>query len=997
MQENTPTPINSSGHSCIRTFSYDVDLIDKLAAQIITEQQQRLPDLTHVTILLPDLQASSRLRNRLLIHAEVAGIKALLGPDIDTLASWVKRLPNYKLPVLSEHQRELMLVEALIKHPYLYGEGNPWMLASSLLELFDGLNEINYQPPENLDDFLIQLGAAYGMSNMENPSLMGEAKLVHTLWQAWHHQMQEENVIDRHADQLIKLSASLHQIGENDYFYLAGFSRFSPPQARWLKTLMAKNQARVFLQGEPAPQTITGYHAENVTVNLLECLGENIEFPTASNDYNRFISRVFDTNLAPLQERARQAARDFPVSPLSEQLHIFEAASAESEAHAVDLQTRLWWLEGKRNIGIVTENRRLARRVRALLERAGIELQDAAGWALSTTSAAATLERWLETVEEDFAYQPLLDLLKSPFLLPGHKRETLLSTVYRFEQGIVLKENIARGLTRYQHHITYRKHRLPVELTGEYEEISVLLDILSNASSHLTPFLSDGKHQPAAILSALQESLHLLGLTESLNNDAAGQRILEELQQMAAATTTSKLRMTWNEFRTWLGRTLERFNFQPPAQSSQVSLMSLAQSSLCHFDGLIIASAEQEYLPGSVGGSPFFNDGVRQALGLSSRTEQLSQKLYQFRQLLSAAPKLLLTRRTEQDGEDIMPSPWLERLQAFHRIAYQDDLIDHELAKLVNSPETHVAKQSSRLPQPVAANPVVSIDSSLVPEKISASAYQELINCPYQFFASRCLKLTPPESIREMLEKSDYGERVHLCLQAFHSKVSSLPDPFDGPVTEQNQPAAIDCLEEISRAVFARDLEDNFLHRGWLKRWTDTIPRYINWQSQRELEWKIDTTEAQISVQMPNSDIKLHGRLDRVDAGSHGVGIIDYKTGKVPKQIDQDILDGEAVQLPFYALLAEHGLSQPVSCVEYLPLEEVKLETRGTLEQEALQEITALNAERLKKLMSDLQQGGAMPAWGDEVSCSYCKFSGLCRREVWDENSNKNPGSDKLL
>ena len=46
-----------------------------------------------------------------------------------------------------------------------------------------------------------------------------------------------------------------------------------------------------------------------------------------------------------------------------------------------------------------------------MLEASRIELDDAGGWALSTTSAAATLERWLETVEEDFACGPLLDVL----------------------------------------------------------------------------------------------------------------------------------------------------------------------------------------------------------------------------------------------------------------------------------------------------------------------------------------------------------------------------------------------------------------------------------------------------------------------------------------------------------------------------------------------------------------------------------------------------------
>src|SRR3989304_1660878 len=81
------------------------------------------------------------------------------------------------------------------------------------------------------------------------------------------------------------------------------------------------------------------------------------------------------------------------------------------------------------------------------------------GLALSPTSAAATLERWLEILEEDFDHQPLLDFLKSPFILPDEDTDSRLETVYRLEQDIILHENIARGLNRYTQHLKYPRKR----------------------------------------------------------------------------------------------------------------------------------------------------------------------------------------------------------------------------------------------------------------------------------------------------------------------------------------------------------------------------------------------------------------------------------------------------------------------------------------------------------------------------------------------------------
>jgi ATP-dependent helicase/nuclease subunit B len=381
---------------------------------------------------------------------------------------------------------------------------------------------------------------------------------------------------------------------------------------------------------------------------------------------------------------------------------------------------------------------------------------------------------------------------------------------------------------------------------------------------------------------------------------------------------------------------------------------------------------------------------VRQALGLPGHTQRLSEKFLQFRCLLESADSILLTRRSEQDGEEVVASPWLERLQSFHQIAYGSPLIDTALTARINQTDSQVTHPTEPLPQPTPANPAAQISATLFPKHLSASGYQQLINCPYQFFAARCLQLEAPEDIREMLQKADYGERVHLCLQAFHDDVGGLPGPFPSTITDSNKAAAIQCLTEIAAAVFARDLEDNFLHRGWLKRWQDLIPAYIDWQMQRQAQWLVKSTE--LTVTREYGDISLRGRLDRmdvgtdVDSGAPIVSIVDYKTGATPK--DADVLNGESVQLPFYALLAEHAGNATVTQVEYLALDSARsaaptAKSRGTLETETLDTLAQDNGARLNQLVDQIRTGTPMPAWGDETTCGYCQMSGICRREAW--------------
>lgn len=1035
MNNTAPPSHNTSKKSVpdskpLHMLAYGQDCLAELASHIIHSHKDKLPNLTGVTVLLFSPQAATQLRKLLLSNAQAYGFSALLGPEIDSLPNWISRLSYSELPVLTEHQRELMLVEALVKHPYLYGKGNPWTLADSLLKLFDELNERHIRLPEKFEDFLQQLGSAYELNNkltiagssIEAGNLTGEAHLVHTLWQAWRLQMQEEGITDRHSNYLFKLINSPQQTDPDQTFYLAGFSQLSPAETDWLKSFINRGKTSLWLQGSAPPDDATDYHPDCITRELLKSLKQTVTFPAPVDQYGHCLNNIFSTTATGLKDRAQNFSKEIPLSPVTSRLSLFEAKSAEQEALAIDLQTRLWWLEGKRNIGIITENRRLARRVRALLERAEIELQDAAGWALSTTSAAAILERWMEAVEEDFAYQPLLDLLKSPFFLPGkvipnhfsnHEREDLLATVYRFEQSVILKENIGSGLERYRQHTQYRQSRLTAELADEYNEIYPLLDILADAARPLLPFINNNNldntnetrnpHSPNNIFDALNESLTILGLTTSFSKDDAGRDILEELKQMQAATSNSSLRMSWPEFRAWLGRTLERFNFQPNTQSNHVQLMGLAQSPLHQFDALIIAAAEREHLPGKLNQSPFFNDGVRQALGLASQEELLSQRFYHFRRLLESSPNIVITRCTEQNGEDIACSPWLERIQSFHTIAYNDNLINKTLTNLVAKKETIVTNTLAPLPQVTSANPAVQIESNLIPKTISASGYQQLMNCPYQFFAARCLGLEPPETIREMLEKSDYGERVHLCLHAFHSGVANLPGPYEKPLNTDTRDEAIRCLTSIADAVFSSDLEDNFLHRGWLKRWHDLIPLYIEWQTKRQYSWQVQNTETNVEAKLAGADITLRGRLDRIDistknteldlgnsktsslkTGISEIGIIDYKTGNVAGE--EDVLDGESIQLPFYALLAEQAMQQPISRVEYVSLDQNKVQTKTPLENDRLHELTRQVGLRLAKLITNIQDGEPMIAWGDEKTCSWCQMSGICRRESWSES-----------
>ena len=118
-----------------------------------------------------------------------------------------------------------------------------------------------------------------------------------------------------------------------------------------------------------------------------------------------------------LRERAAVVrSRCIPSIRWRGRLSLFGAASLEEEAAAADVRVRSWLLEGRQRIAVVVQDRLVARRLRALLERAEVLVQDETGWALSTVAAATVIMRFLDCLGSDFHHRDLVDLLKSPFL-----------------------------------------------------------------------------------------------------------------------------------------------------------------------------------------------------------------------------------------------------------------------------------------------------------------------------------------------------------------------------------------------------------------------------------------------------------------------------------------------------------------------------------------------------------------------------------------------------
>jgi len=954
---------------------FSEDPLAATAQRVLEYHRDSLPDLGRCQILLPDTQCAPALRAALLKQAERLGLAALLGPHIDTLGSWLARTVPPARTVLDRPARELILAEALRASHSLYADTDPWLLADELLGLFDEMTRAEQTPADDFETFRDQLQQAYGL-RQPNAILQREAWMLHTLWQAWREQLDADGLTDPASAERRQLEDSATHPGDA-MLWLVGFTRFNAAEIRWLRERLQRDEARLILHGGVKGE---GYHPHAPLGDLLARLEiETPEQTAPGGAGDAFIDALFGDPAHHLVERAQRYAGAGYGNPFRDRLHTLCADNPELEAQGVALQVRRWLLERPDGpVAIITGDRRLARRVRALLENSQIPLDDAGGWALSTTSAAALLERWLETVEEDFACAPLLDVLKSPFLY-HQQRDEHLAQVRRLEQDIILHENIARGLERYRFHLDRRSERLPAWGELSRQALHALLDRLELAASPLLA-LQEGSHPASEFLDAIQQSLEDLGALDALQADDAGQRVVGLFDELRIASRHSRVTLDWREFRDWLGRNLERASFHPPDNGSPVRLLTLEQSRLQRFAAVVLAGCSREQLPGKPAAQAFFNQRVRAELGLSTWSQTLAERLHHFCRALLSADRVLLTRHREQDGEPVAPSPWLELLEVFYRNAFATPLQDTLLERLVKHPGARPATPDN-LPLPeLTVRPAPVSVPTLLPERWSASTHQRLIDCPYRFFAADALRLKPPEEITEALSKADYGSLVHRIIQAFNADVPGLPGPWQGVLDADQRERALALLELISLNVFTSAMRENFEARSWYIQWKAVLPAYLDWETGRRAQWPRRQAEVEVR-QVLTDTLQIGGRIDRLDRSDAGAALLDYKTGKPPAA--QQVQDGEAVQLPSYALAVEDVIQ-----LDYLNIGKETVKPVTCADAGVLDGLLPALRERLVTLDARLHDRAALPAWGDDATCNWCEFDGVCRRDMWQQQDS---------
>ena len=877
-----------------------------VARHLLDQHADRLPDLSGLTVLVPNHRAGQDFARAL---AQAAGHRALIPPTITPLKAWAETVAGGRV---EPQARRLARLHGVLRRVDWLGAVDRWALANELLQLADELSAARLGGEIGSQIHALHAGT------LGRAALDRETALIEAVWQALNKDGHDPQArYARALDALLEIVQASAQPASPQPSPRTGEGANAEPKAIYgyaLGTLTAVEQQFLERCAEHAPLTLFQ--------------------PGTEADIAHTLQQAWQLTDPPLRDRAAALAQRIPASPLQARITLGPAPHLEAEARAVATWVADQLHAGKRELALIALDRETARRVRALLERMDVLAADETGWTLSTTAAAAVIDRWLECVASDFPHVELLDLLKSPFVLgePAARQDQVLA----FELAL-RRHGVSQGRVEMQRLAQREFGALPIWLAA-------LFDARQGFEQRRAPL--------AVWLERLIDSLAKLDAVAPLKADAAGASVLETLDDLRRDLADDGEKYGFNEWRRWLNLALESSSFIDASVASPIVLTSLPAARGRLFDAVAVIGADARHLPAHPAPG-LFSQATRAQLGLTTAAEEANAATADLMQLLIQGPALMSWQAWNND-EPNPASPLVLRLQALHRAAWGTDLPEQR----IGTPPT----QASPLPG-ACEQPAPTVSAAQLPRHYSPTAYQTLLDCPYRFFARSVLGIRELDEADEALDKSDYGNALHRILKAFHDSNPSL-----------ERDAALAQLNAISAAEFAA--LPAWTAAAWRSQWEKIQPAYIDaWLAHASQGWRYESGETDFAV--PHTvaglgEITLHGRVDRVDAKGDARYVIDYKTSAAQGLKKKLKAADETVQLPFYAWLCE-------AAAAYLPINEAPI---AALELDGETDVAAISL-RLPQLLEAIARHAALPAHGIDGVCQHCEARGLCRKGMW--------------
>lgn len=490
---------------------------------------------------------------------------------------------------------------------------------------------------------------------------------------------------------------------------------------------------------------------------------------------------------------------------------------------------------------------------------------------------------------------------------------------------------------------------------------------------------------------------------------------LEGLDQLHDACRRWKVTLKDSTFIQLLQKTMAGVSVSLKGEPlSGLQIMGVLETRVLDFDNLIILSMNERIFPRKHYTRSFIPDSLRRSYGMATTDFQESIYAYYFYRLISRARRVSIfydSRNGPTYTSEI--SRYLIQLMYLH----PECKVTHTLGSYELRPASLITIKVPRTPEIRRQLKTYCTPGG---KALSASAINEYINCPLQFYLKHLWGLNTDNETTDYMDSATYGSIVHNVAQKVYlgwrgdapsvtvtarmlDDITAPHSPLDGIITETvnelfNRRQSGDRTPLTGEARVMGNLIRYFLERMF--RFEKTYAPFDFIDAEHLITGTMKLA--------PDLTINIKQYLDRIDrvypAGGHGdpmrgtIRIVDYKTGTDELKFKDmnDLFDPASperrkaiLQLLFYsrAYAEKFHYDGPIQPFIYrlrkIVTEGLSPLKYGSGELTDYREVIDAYMDWLEAVVRSMLLGDSPFAQADSPDhCTFCRFTDLCRRNT---------------
>ncbi|MDJ0977386.1 MAG: double-strand break repair protein AddB [Erythrobacter sp.] len=560
-------------------------------------------------------------------------------------------------------------------------------------------------------------------------------------------------------------------------------------------------------------------------------------------------------------------------------LRTLTAANSEEEAQAIALMVREALEEPGKRVAVVSADRGLARRVTQHLRRWNVEADDSAGQPLSLTAAGRLFALLAEVAGEGMELVSLIAALGHPLVASADTRTRgdwlmNLRTFERYLRGPAP----APGLAPMRRAAAETKN---AGVIAWWEAVEAVLTPLADLADE-TPLAQALDRICAAAEALAGEAVW------AREDGRALARMVEDTRLHAGECATL---LAKSDIATVLRDTMAEIAVRPPyGGHPRVAVYGLLESRMARADLVICGGLNEGTWPQTPSPDALLAPAILRALGVPGAEFRIGLAAHDLAGAMGA-PDVVLTRSQRDADGPTRPSRFVLRVEALlgekEAREHRETRIGEILPRLDRAPPPAPSAYPRPAPNPSAALRNVAI---------SATALDQLLGDPYQFYAKSILNLRKlnPLAADPFVDPALRGTLVHKILDQWHRARVTRPDL---------------ALVPFAQDALAKTNPHPLFWGLWRPRILAALARFEERINLAEEEGRrVALTETWGA--MDYLGVRVFGQADRVDRLPDAtLGIVDYKTGAPPSK--KETAAGYRLQLGVLGLIARHGGFKP--------------------------------------------------------------------------------------